>query len=557
MPLRLRDVLELDVIQRGLPEVVSGERELDRPVRWVHIADILDIAPLLKGGEVLLTSGLALGEDERRDLRYLRELAGVGVTALFITLGWQVSEIPAALVDEADRLHLPLVTLRSPIPFVEVTERVHTEIVNRQYLLLQQAEAMGRALTALVLHGGGIKPIVDELGRLVGKPVVVEDAAHQVVKYCDPGDLDIVDLWETHSRTGHVGQEGRIGVQIEGGIPGCAWLDIPLREELWGRIHILLPTGTIEDVDTLALDRAASAIALALLSHRDAARLSESARADLIAEIRRGNLTSPDQIDRRARALGSDLSGRRLHALMVDADGFQDYVVRLGLSEPEVQRVKRALLEETRMAITAAGCTGLSTVESDRVHAILGLPPGKPVDRVLRDLGEALAEHLPEVLDGLTATVGVSRECVAEDMPRAFEEAREAVIYGKSTTVQRPMYRFEELGLHRLILRLLELSELPAFIESELGPLLQHDAKSRLKLVPTLEAYLRNGTNKSATAKAIHLERRSLYHRLEKISMLLSCDLQDMETCTRLFVALKSLDMVQRSSSRGAPSRER
>ena len=557
MPLRLRDVLELDVIQRGLPEVVSGAEELDRPVRWVHIADIPEIAPLLKGGEVLLSSGLALGDDEQRNLRYLRELAGVGVTALFVSLGWQVSEIPAALVKEAERLRLPLVTLHSPIPFVEVTERVHTEIVNRQYLLLQQAEAMGRALTELVLHGGGINPIVDELGRLVGKPVVVEDAAHQVVKYCDRGDLDIIDMWDTHSRTGHDGRRGEIGVRIEPGIPGCAWLDIPLREEPWGRIHILLPSGTIEDVDTLALDRAASAVALALLSHRDAARLSENAQADLIAEIRRGNLTSPDQINRRARALGSDLSGRRLHAMMVDADGFQDYVARRGLSEPEVQRVKRALLEETRKSITAAGCTGLSTVDSDRVHAILGLPSGEPVDRVLGELCEGLAERLPEALDGLTATIGLSRECVAEDMPRAFEEAREAVIYGKSTTARRPMYRFEELGLHRLILRLLELSELPAFIESELGPLLQHDAKSKLKLIPTLEAYLRHGTNKSATAKAIHLERRSLYHRLEKIGGLLSCDLEDMETCTRLFVALKSLEMLQRSSSRGAPSRER
>jgi Purine catabolism regulatory protein-like family. len=183
MQLRLRDVLSLDVIQCGNPEVLSADADLDRPVRWVHIADIPEIAHLLKGGEVLLTSGLSLGEDPKRDLRYVRELAEVGVAALFITLGWQVSEVPAAVIKEADRVHLPLVALHSPIPFVEVTERVHSEIVNRQYLLLQQAEKMGRAFTELVLHGGGINPIVDELGRLVGKPVVVEDAAHQVVKY--------------------------------------------------------------------------------------------------------------------------------------------------------------------------------------------------------------------------------------------------------------------------------------------------------------------------------------------------------------------------------------
>lgn len=555
MPLRLRDVLDLEIIQRGQPEVVAAAENLDRPVRWVHIADIQEIAPLLKGGELLLTSGLSLSRDPEQDLRYVRELAGVGVAGVFVTLGWSVSEIPAPMVEEADRLHLPIVVLRSPIPFVEVTEQVHSEIINRQYLLLQRAEQMGRDFTELVLHGAGVNQIVETLGNIVNKPVIVEDAAHQVVKYWNPGlgGTDVLELWESHSRTGHADVEDPISVKIEEGDPGCAWLDIPLREEPWGRVHVLLPAGSLEEVDNLALDRAATAIALALLSNREAAQLANNAKGDMIADIRRGNFSSPDQIHRRARALGSDLTGKRLHALIVDAD-FEGYVNRRQLTEPGIQRAKHAMLEETRKAVAAAKCTAISTVDSDQILIILGLPSAGKTENFLADIGERLADRLPSVMDGLTATVGVSRECGVEGLPRAFEEAREAVIYGKSTSTKQPMYRFEELGLHRLILRLLELSELPQFVESELGPLLAHDAKSSLKLLPTLAAYLQHSANKSATAKAIHLERRSLYHRLDKISRLLGCDLDDMETCTRLFVALKSLDVVQRSSPRtGTP----
>ena len=41
------DVLTLPVIRQGMATVVAGADGLDRRVRWVHIAEIADIAPLL------------------------------------------------------------------------------------------------------------------------------------------------------------------------------------------------------------------------------------------------------------------------------------------------------------------------------------------------------------------------------------------------------------------------------------------------------------------------------------------------------------------------------
>ena len=43
--------------------VVAGEAGLDRPVRWVHISELADPTPWLSGGELLLTTGLQLGDD--------------------------------------------------------------------------------------------------------------------------------------------------------------------------------------------------------------------------------------------------------------------------------------------------------------------------------------------------------------------------------------------------------------------------------------------------------------------------------------------------------------
>ena len=51
-------------------EIVAGEAGLDRAVRWVHISELADPTPWLSGGELLLTTGLQLGDDaQQRALR--------------------------------------------------------------------------------------------------------------------------------------------------------------------------------------------------------------------------------------------------------------------------------------------------------------------------------------------------------------------------------------------------------------------------------------------------------------------------------------------------------
>ena len=82
MPLTLRDLLrDLDV------RSVAGEAGLDRPVRWVHISELEDPTPWLSGGELLLTTGLPLG-DARQQRAYLERLAEHGLAGLGFGAGF-------------------------------------------------------------------------------------------------------------------------------------------------------------------------------------------------------------------------------------------------------------------------------------------------------------------------------------------------------------------------------------------------------------------------------------------------------------------------------------
>ena len=56
-------------------------------MRWVHAIEFADAARLLRGGELVLTTGIALPDEGALLAAYVAGLAGVGVGALAVELG--------------------------------------------------------------------------------------------------------------------------------------------------------------------------------------------------------------------------------------------------------------------------------------------------------------------------------------------------------------------------------------------------------------------------------------------------------------------------------------
>ena len=95
-----RELLELPVLRRARPEVLTGD--LDVAVRWVHTSEIFEIGSLLEGGELLLTTGLGLvREPPNRLAEYVKSLAERRVAGLVLELGRPFSLVPEVMVESA------------------------------------------------------------------------------------------------------------------------------------------------------------------------------------------------------------------------------------------------------------------------------------------------------------------------------------------------------------------------------------------------------------------------------------------------------------------------
>ena len=135
----VRTALALPPVRRGRPEVVAGRGALERSIRWVASGDVAWIARDLKGGELLLTTGLGIGRRAAEQRRYVDALCERGVAAVAIELGAAMEEPPQALVARAEQRGLPVIAFRRGVPFVEITEAIHGAIVNRPYALLRRS----------------------------------------------------------------------------------------------------------------------------------------------------------------------------------------------------------------------------------------------------------------------------------------------------------------------------------------------------------------------------------------------------------------------------------
>src|SRR5208283_3615021 len=136
------------IAELGL-QLASGHESAKAPVRWVHSTELIDPTPWLRGGELLLTTGVQLdGPKTQRELIGRldeHEIAGLGFGT-----GLTHKRLPAALLAEARKRSFPVFEVPYELPFIAITERAFAQLVNERYEMLQRnmaGDVLAEALT--------------------------------------------------------------------------------------------------------------------------------------------------------------------------------------------------------------------------------------------------------------------------------------------------------------------------------------------------------------------------------------------------------------------------
>ena len=472
MHLTLERVLGHPSLQRGEPCVRAGAAGLQRRVRWIHSSEVMEIAPLLRGGELLLTGGEMLaGASPTDQRRYVRQLSERNVAGVAIEVGVGLPAVPPAVISEADDLGFPVIELRRRIPFVDVAEAVNAELVNESVTRLRYGGELAHALSGVLGEGGDVPALLELLEQRTGVPVALFDSAGRSIARFpadDPGDAD-------PPTSSLAGTTSRITVR---GAHAATLVFHPRPDT---------------DLDLLAVvsERAGEAIGLALLRSRP-----PSTRDFAASELARLASRNPQERD------------RLIHLGQLIGFDPGDPVVGMAL----VTTATSAGLPGLDVLLRRHGRIAVDTSDTE-VRAVVSLPDRKAAATTRTALVAQLtawARDLDAVVVGVGPVVP-DLPSVSTSMELAVSSARQRPAYGPGAVVDATAVAIEALlGAEDLRFRREQ------FVRGQLAMLLALRPNERETLLHTLEVYLDSGCSKTRAAETLHLQRQSLYGRLDR-----------------------------------------
>ncbi|MFG1955167.1 PucR family transcriptional regulator [Micromonospora sp. NPDC048830] len=482
--------LQLFTDRLGLRSLHSSETRA-KVVRWVHVSELADPTPYLRGGELLLLAGTNLRPEESR--RYVKRLAETGVVAIGFGVAPVFDEVPPTLVTACTEHDLTLLEIPPHVPFESVVELQHAELVRSETLALKRLSESQGVLVKAACGPSPIRTLIERLAGLLDGWVLVVDrnrdrswAAGAVQMHSDVmAALDRACESEAPMSATHAAGGRHVEVHRLVG---------PARS---GYAMALSRQGPPSVVDRGIIGVAASALSLLFPDPEPAASLGALGAAAVSGLLR-------------LRSLGASLG-----ATMDQSEQAQWRVIHgeLGVADPEARDENLRRL---------SGLLGTPLVEIDG-EAFTAIVPGSD------DAGE-----LKRLVDESSYLAGISRAYPATEIDCALPEAIEALAASR--------LRRESVvagGKPRGILSLMSGQDASAYANRLLAPLDACRARDSGELLVTLRSWLANHGSWDRTAVALGVHRNTVRHRINQIAGLLDRDLGDPDVRMELWFALQ------------------
>lgn len=510
MVVTVRSILELEEARLRL---LAGSAGLDRDVRWVHVSEMLDPTPWMKGGEFLLTTGLRLTEPGVIDA-YLDRLRTCGVAGIGFSTGDYLGMhdvVPSGLVSGAEVRGIPLLEVPIDTPWVLISEYVSRRLAEEQHMLTQRAFDAQRQLTRAALNTEGRKDVVQLLANLVEGWAVLATPMGRVIDAFPRGAAEhVAGLLGDLSRVKETGSVAALhtaeGASISVHPLGAA-----------GTVRRILVLGKDSAFD--AFDRIVTASAVALLSFEAEQRLRLSPQRAAAASVLGAAMldpTAPDDKIRRAAA-GLGLDRRR----------------PLRVARVALQHGEETVAQLVHDVFSAREATNVTVPDPDRdgdaTYTIL-VQENIAVEDELR--------RLPTML-GNGTRIGFSAPVLLGELALARRQASIALAQIHDSA-DRNAASFQELTSYQIIIGLARPEDVEDVVRTIMAPLEALDGGRHRLHEETLRAFLAQNGRWEEAARTLGIHRQTLVKRIGAIERRLGTSLQSADVRMALWFALQA-----------------
>ncbi|MCM3088318.1 PucR family transcriptional regulator ligand-binding domain-containing protein [Bhargavaea ginsengi] len=534
--LTVGDILQRESFRRA--KLAAGASGLSRKIRWSHILEVREFEALINGGELILTTGISMTLDLDTQLDYIRRLDELGASALCIELGDPSREVAPEVIDLADRRGFPIIVFDKVIRFVDITQDLHTALINRHHKMISELDRLSGRFIELSLTSNGILKILQELHEYFRREAIF--IADRPAPYFYPSEAKDSEA------------ALRALVDSEGGLEACGryvdtsagrYASVPVRGpgQVWGRLFLGMDELLQDDFYFLILDRAGLAISQVLLRNRTVEERKQNLEDKVVRDLITGRRADPDTVRAVLPARGRNMYYRIFSIRMPEKPPFpsQDLL--------EEELVQRALL--IRSLFQRHGFFPAITSGENEMVVIAFFISEEQQSRSasrFRPLIRDFRNLQPQQFEGSRFGIGKTYQDIS-DIRKAYRESEDVIRLQDEGITESEFY--EGLGIHRLLLLLKRSGELETYVDDYLGALLEHDARHDSRLFETLVVYLECGGVKKEASDRLFIVRQTLYHRIGKLEALLGSNFMDPANRLALEVAIQAYRMLERNET--------
>ncbi|MFC5531910.1 PucR family transcriptional regulator [Cohnella yongneupensis] len=437
------------------------------------------------------------------------------------------------------------------VRFVDITQDLHSLIINRHHRMLEELESLTREFYRLTLTSQGTHNVLKLLHKsaqalTILRPVRGKTIFAPVLPYPEQDAIQLtLNDWLD---------------ELNGIGPNAA----PVVKRFGDRHFVLKPVGALDqtwaylimvssseprEYEYLLLDSASLAIAQELLRTRFLEERKLHSENLWVDELLNGRIDDDNQIK---SFLGTDfksLNELGYRVCLIEIENLYAYGAGSSgqdSSDNEWESIRYHLSLIVRSSFEKHDFRPYITIKNNRFAVIaLDLRAKFQARNRLRLALDALRE-LPtdDRLQPIRLVIGVGNSRVP--LKHAYGSYQEVVhALSLQTTFRKCVLFYEELGVFQLLLNLNDGRTLQAFVRNYLGPLIDHDRNKGSELLLTLRTFLDCDGSKQLAAQRLFIVRQSLYYRLEKISELLGEHFMLPENRIAIQVALRAHQLLQ------------
>ena len=549
-------------------KLAAGKKGSNHLIRNASVVDCPDGFDWMLPGDFVLTSGYIFRDSEALQRKLVQKLSQLACAGLGIKSDKYWDRIPDAILEEADRLGLPVVSVPLHCTLNEIQVHIFRQTSDREDTLLQKYMKIHKQLIDYSLSEQNLDAITANTSELISNPLLIVSKRWLLLSFAEHRDnpvplqralnlekmqpvfsarffndipKDIEDYKKPIKRT----------FATDYGPVTCCILPIRANTELYGYMVVWETVRKLRSIEYMCLEQAVIIIALERIKTKRVEESRHSLKQDFFSDLIEGRIESAAAAYNLARVHGLD-NGRPHVCAVIRIDGLygrepQDARAEL-LSSDSMQR---SMIKSCQEFFFLRHRNAFVFHRSSNLIVLLQLEndedannPGAREKELCTELYRTLSAlpFRPEIVIGIG---GESPDIL--NLKKSFFEAQEALRISSLIGSGESVNWFGELMVYNILGSGVPKSVLQDFFSSSIGPLASYDKENHTNLVDTLEIYLLENQNSSSAAKKLFVHRNTMAYRINKIKQLLNFDFSDTEKLLRLQIGIRIMRLLRGS----------